>query len=259
MPIIAFTNHKGGVGKTTSVFNIGYSLAKLGYKVGLVDADSQAHLTLLFTGLEFKTNIFYITQNNKNLNSELFTETKIENLFILPSTKIFTNDSLNYYRGGGGEFNTRQKSDTWFVFAKIFELIQDFDYILMDCPISLENVSINAIIASDYIITPLKPDTFSLEGFNDVHQTLEVIKSKGIKHGKLLGGFLTMVNNTRKTYNEEFRAMLLNNFPLTKIFDNHISRLEIYADSLWVNQPAMEYKSSSNEYQFLTKEIIKSL
>ena len=146
--IISFSNQKGGVGKTTSAVNIAASLGILGYKVLLVDLDPQGNATS-GVGISKKSlrKSIHDVLIGESAAKETIIETPFENLDIIPAHISLAGAEYNLYQGNGAER----------VMKNALEPIKDdYDYIIIDCPPSLSMLTINAMVASDGIIIPMK-------------------------------------------------------------------------------------------------------
>lgn len=157
--IVSLTNHKGGTAKTTTALNLGHGLTDRGYKVLLVDLDSQANLTDLcgYGGLKISEKEC-ISTALRNKNHSIIPKEVKEGLHLLPAF----NDSMF-----GLEFSLQSlpaKSD--FQLQRVLEPIKEnYDFIIIDLPPSLNAINVNAYVVSDRLIVPILPDYLSLTGF----------------------------------------------------------------------------------------------
>lgn len=196
MKIISIANHKGGVGKTTTAINLSAALCKLGKTVLIIDLDPQGHSTIGVT-IEYNNSCFDDLMAEKYTIADVMTEdallkeaiypTSTEGLFIVPSDISLAVSEIKLSSQGAREFKLRKA---------ISKIIPDcFDFILIDCPPTFGSLSINAIVASDYIVLPLQLSYFSLDGVSNFLDTLSFINreiSYVIGHEtKILGVLLT--------------------------------------------------------------------
>ena len=151
---IAICNNKGGVGKTTTVANLGYYFASQGKRVLLVDLDSQGNLTTLVSPIAIEDHIYTIMDAIKG-DCKVPVDTVNENLYIIPSGLSLS----GFDRFVAGEP---------MMYYKIYDLLEplkvEYDYIIIDCPPAISAISYNALIASNYFLCVTSPDLLSRQG-----------------------------------------------------------------------------------------------
>lgn len=166
--VISMLNQKGGVGKTTSTFNIATVLAQKGYKVLMVDTDSQASLTLM-TGnnpLAFECNLCDL-YDSVAVNKCIYT-LNIENLDLLPSSiSLAKTEAKLMTTMLGAERKLKRALDT---------IKHKYDFIFIDCPPALGLLTINGLVASDYLITPCETTILSSYALDDLKDTVDAVK-----------------------------------------------------------------------------------
>lgn len=181
--IISVANQKGGVAKTTSVFNIGVELASRGKKVLMIDFDAQASLTIC-AGLEpyeHENNIVSVIRDGIDV-SECVVQLK-DNLYIVTSDIALA----------AQEMALVVRTMRELVLQKSLSNIKDmYDYILIDCPPQLSILTINALSASDRLIVPCKTDYLSYRGLEQLQDTVNVIKNEVNGKLKVLGIIATL-------------------------------------------------------------------
>lgn len=182
--IISLTSGKGGVGKTASNVNIASAFAIKGYKVLLVDLDKQCNTTK-YVGSYNEDNQFTITDiiiDNLEPRQAIM-QTKVENLDIIPTSKNLENVpnqiNLDY---------TKSREHR----LKNLENLTEYDFIFIDNAPDLGILTINSLAISDYVIVPIKPDLWGLEGFSEIIDKINVVKSSYNPRLNLLGSFVTM-------------------------------------------------------------------
>lgn len=181
--IVSVANQKGGVAKTTSVFNIGVELASRGKKVLMIDFDAQASLTIC-AGLEpyeYEKNIVSVIRDGIDV-SECVVQLK-DNLYIVTSDIALA----------AQEMALVVRTMRELVLQKSLSNIKDmYDYILIDCPPQLSILTINALSASDRLIVPCKTDYLSYRGLEQLQDTIDVIKNEVNGKLKVLGIIATL-------------------------------------------------------------------
>lgn len=212
--VIAFSNQKGGVGKTTTCVNMSAYLAKKDKKVLIIDLDPQGNATtgLGFSKSEIKTSV-YNTLIDETPVSSVALKTSIENLDILPS-----NIDL-----AGAEVELVYLKDRERVLRKMLEEVRDFyDYITIDCPPSLGLLTINALAAADTVIIPIQSEYYAMEGLSQLMNTIKLVVKHLNDKLKIEGVVLTMNDNRAiisRQISEEIRK-----FFGKRVFDTVIPR-----------------------------------
>jgi len=181
--IISVANQKGGVAKTTSVFNMGVELARRGRKVLMVDFDAQASLSIC-AGLEpyeYEKNIVSVIRDGLDVN-ECVVPLK-DNLYIITSDIALA----------AQEMALVVRTMRELVLQKALEKVKDmYDYILIDCPPQLSILTINALSASDKVIIPCKTDYLSYRGLEQLNETVDVVQTEVNRKLEVLGIIATL-------------------------------------------------------------------
>ncbi len=182
--IIAISNQKGGVGKTSTAVNLSYGLAQRGKKVMICDIDAQGNAT---TGLgveksTLKTSIYDVLIGNVEAKSAII-KTKFENLDILPSSIDLA--------GAEVELVSMQKREKRLLFA--LEKVKDaYDFIILDCPPAIGLLTINALAASDGVLIPIQSEYYALEGLSQLMNTIKLVKKALNPKLEIEGVLITM-------------------------------------------------------------------
>lgn len=166
--IIAFTNKKGGVGKTTTAVNMAAYCASFGKKVLLVDIDSQGNATtaLGFSKSALKKSVYNVLIEDDAVTANTM-PTKVEGLDILPANVDLT----------GAEIDIVYKRNREKILKEALEKVRaEYDYIFIDCPPSLGVLTINAWVAADSVIIPLQSEYFALEGVSQLMNTISLVR-----------------------------------------------------------------------------------
>jgi chromosome partitioning protein len=185
--VIAIANQKGGVGKTTTTVNLGTCLAQKGRKVLIIDHDPQGNST---SGIGLKKNelkqcIYDVLINEVPLEQVVLT-TQVENLKMAPATIRLA--------GAEAEMVGMMARDQRLKRA-IEPERSKYNYILIDCPPSLGNLTINALAAADSIIVPIQCEYYALEGLSQLMKTIQLVQKYSNSALKIEGVVLTMYDN----------------------------------------------------------------
>jgi chromosome partitioning protein len=245
--IIAVSNHKGGVGKTTSTVNIGAALVRKGYKVLLVDLDPQANLT---QSLDAKQSAFTIYDYIKGSDNVIPVQIK-PNLFMIPSSLDLSAAEVEISSEPGREYILKD------ILSKVEK---SFDYILIDCPPSLSILTINAFTASKIVIIPMQAEYLPLRGLAKLTEVINKIKTRLNPQLEIRCVFLTKFDS-RKILNRDV-AESIKNFFGEKLLKNHISTSIALAEAPSQGKDIFMYNNTSKpaqEYAELTDEILEKV
>lgn len=241
--IIAIANHKGGVGKTTSVQNIGVGLSRLGHKVLLVDLDPQSNLSDAFGYEDVDVSIYDAMVQGKNL--PIFPITS--NLHLAPANLDLSVAEVELSGVTGREYVLREVLDK----VKV-----NYEYVLIDCPPSLGLLTINALTACTEVYIPLDAQYFSMKGLDKLMLIMDKIKARLNKEVEISGVFLTQFD-VRIVVNRNIADMIEENFP-NKVFKTRIRRNVALVEAPIGDQDIFAYAPTSNgakDYENLSKEI----
>ncbi|WP_417230907.1 ParA family protein [Brevundimonas sp.] len=251
--VLAVSNQKGGVGKTTTAINLGTALAAIGEKVLIVDMDPQGNAS---TGLGVpretrRITIYDVIVDGRAVN-EAAVETTVPGLHIIPGDgdmsgveiELAQADRRSYrlrdaLQGHGRDGHTR------------------YDYVLIDCPPSLNLLTLNAMAAADAVLVPLQCEFFALEGLTQLMKTVEMVRQSLNPALEIQGLVLTMYDG-RSSLSGQVAADVRAHFG-DKVYDAVIPRNVRVAEAPSFGKPALIYDlkcAGSQAYLKLAREVV---
>ncbi|OGF53171.1 MAG: hypothetical protein A2Z21_04950 [Candidatus Fraserbacteria bacterium RBG_16_55_9] len=247
MRVIAIANQKGGTGKTTTAVNLSAGLALRKQKVLLLDADPQAHSSK-HLGVENPEVTLEHVMSGKVPAVKATYETELENLFVIPSSLELGNYEARLVTEVGRETLLRNA---------IKPLHKHVDFILIDCPPSLDVMTINALSAANEVFIVSQSEYLSLDGVRQLSDTVEIVQGRINPTLKISGIILTM-HNDRIVLSREVFGLLEKSFP-GKVFRTKIRRNIRLAEAPSRGQPIQRYAPNSRgarDYNALAKEVL---
>ena len=248
MKTISVYNKKGGIGKTTTVQNLAVSLANRGYKVGVFDFDGQAHQKKcyeLISNTDVK-DLKVALLNQKPLELENFYSTNTPNLWVMTNENSI-NSSL---------FAQFELVDVPYAFENI--LTNLFDFAILDCPPSLDAPAINALVASNYVLSPVEFSSFGMESLKQLISNLESAKryNPKIVH---LGIFGSKVDGRYKLTEVSKNTLSINLEDL--VFDTDITTNSAFANAQAHNTDIYKYgdQKAISQFNKLTDEVLSRI
>lgn len=251
--IIAVVNQKGGVGKTTTTINLGAALAKAGRNVLLVDLDPQGNAS---TGLGLAVRDRRVTTYEFLLGEatvdEAIQKTKVDGLSIIPATTDLSSADIELIANEKRNYLLHDALRQAHLAAK------SYDYILIDCPPSLNLLTINAMVAADSVIVPLQSEFYALEGLSQLMMTVRDVRQTANTHLRIEGVVLTMLdrrNNLAQQVEADARANL-GDLVFRTVIPRNVRLSEAPSFALTI----FDYDSGSAgavAYQALADELIK--
>jgi chromosome partitioning protein len=167
--IIAVANQKGGVGKTTTTVNLGAALAELDYRVLVIDLDPQGNAT---TGLgvearNFEHSMYDVIMRDLPLEDAI-EPTSVKNLFVAPATIDLAGVEIELVPAFSRELKLKRAIDT---------VVDDFDFVIIDCPPSLGLITVNGLAAADEVLVPIQCEYYALEGLSQLLRNVNLVST----------------------------------------------------------------------------------
>ena len=248
MKILAITNQKGGVGKTTTCVNLAASLSAQGKKVLLVDLDPQGNAS---TGsgidkTQLKFSIYHVLIGEKTL-SDVIIKSEKGGFDVAPSNRELAGAEVELVNENQRE--TRLK--------KALADTSGYDYILLDCPPALNLVTVNALTAADTVMIPMQCEYYALEGLSDLVNTIKKVRAH-LNPTLEIEGLLRTMFDTRNMLANQVSAQLVSHFG-KKVYETVIPRNVRLAEAPSYGVPALIYDRTSKgavAYLELAAEII---
>lgn len=248
--IIAVSNQKGGVGKSTTVVNLAAVFGLKGKKVLIVDFDPQGNTTTSF-GIQKKSirNTIYDVLTGDCSAFEAVVPTTCRGVSVIPTTQDLSGAAVELVTAENRAFKLRNA----LLPAKEF-----YDYIFIDCPPTLDMLTINALVAADSVLIPLQCEFLSLEGLVELHNTINRVKSAWNPDLRIEGILFTMCVERYKITGQIIKEVK-KHFP-KEVFETVIPRNVALSEAPSFGEPAIYYDKKakgSKAYEELAKEIVK--
>lgn len=251
--VIAIANQKGGVGKTTTAINLATALALSGKTVLIIDLDPQGNAS---TGLGFPPeertlSTYDLLIENAEI-SDVSRETSIENLYLAPATTDLSSADIELISNSRRVFKLRT------ALTQLSNMPKRIDYVLVDCPPSLNLLTINAMVAADSVLVPLQSEFFALEGLSQLLMSVREVRETANPKLRIEGVVLTMYdrrNNLSRQVEEDARENLGD-----LIFKTIIPRNVRVSEAPSYAMPVIKYDPTSlgsQAYLGLAEEILE--
>jgi chromosome partitioning protein len=250
--IICVANQKGGVGKTTTTVNLGACLALADQDILIIDLDPQGNAT---TGLGVNKSDYDDVESNLytaiiegRIENSMICDTAVDRLKIIPS-------STDLY-GAEVELVTLENREKKLV-DLLDQVVNDFDFVLIDCPPSLGMLTLNALTAADTVLVPIQTEFYALEGLSQLSKTVDMVQDN-LNPGLVIGGILFTMVDGRTTLSKQVINEVKQYFPEV-VFETTIPRNVRLSEAPSHGQPIILYdirSKGADAYVDLANEII---
>jgi chromosome partitioning protein len=246
--ILAVANQKGGVGKTTTTINLSAGLAELGYRVLVIDLDPQGNAT---TGLgidarNFELSMYDVLMRDADL-ADVIEPTSTKNLFVAPATIDLAGVEIELVPAFSREQKLKRAVD---------QIIEDFDFILIDCPPSLGLITINGLAAATEVLVPIQCEYYALEGLGQLLRNVKLVASNLNPALEVTTIVLTMYDGRTKLA-ADVASEVRNHFP-NEVCASVIPRTVRLSEAPSFGQPITSFDPSSRgarAYRNLAREV----
>lgn len=247
--VIALCNQKGGVGKTTTAINLATYLALSGKKILLIDIDPQGNATsgLGINKHDIKQSVYHLLIDDADPRS-IIIGTQINNLSLLPSNLNLTGAEVELVSTLGREHKLKKA---------LAGLLNEFDFILIDCPPSLGLLTINALSAANSVLIPIQCEYYALEGLGQLVNTIKLVKENINTALEIEGVLLTMADYRTNLTNEVINEV--KKFFSGKVYETVIPRNIRLAEAPGFGKPIALYDKASiaaKKYEDFTNELL---
>ncbi|MDE0132600.1 MAG: AAA family ATPase [bacterium] len=225
--LIAITNQKGGVGKTTTSVNLGAALAGLGESVLVMDLDPQSNATsgLGINHEEVAVSVYDVLLKDTPVEDAI-EPTAVRNLYLLPSTRHLVDANIELVPMMAREQKLRNS---------LRAIDGQYSYVLIDCPPSLGLLTVNALTAAQYVMIPMQCEQYALDGLVELSRTIEMVRSALNPSLELLGVLLTMMDG-RTRLSREVSEQVKDHFG-DRVFRSYIPRRVRLAEAASYGEP----------------------
>ena len=249
--IIAVANQKGGVGKTTTTVNLGASLAELDYRVLVVDLDPQGNAT---TGLGINPRTLEYTMYDVLLNDvpldESIEPTEVKGLFVAPASLDLAGAEIELVPVFSRESRLKRALD---------DVIEDYDYVLIDCPPSLGLLTVNALVAASEVLVPIQCEYYALEGLGQLTRNVDLVQ-RNLNSELEISSIVLVMFDARTRLGEQVASEVRAHFG-AKVCRNVIPRNVRLSEAPSFGKPITTFDPSSRgavAYRELAREVSSS-
>lgn len=256
--VLSVANQKGGVGKTTTAINLGTALAAVGERVLIVDMDPQGNAS---TGLGVpmsarKMTMYDVIVDGRGV-AEAAIETSVPGLFIVPSDPDLSGIEIELGQADRRNHRLRDAIEALRADQAANPALPGITYILIDCPPSLNLLTVNAMCAADAVLVPLQCEFFALEGLTQLMRTIDLVKS-GLNPSLEIQGIVLTMYDRRNSLSGQVAQDVRSHFG-DKVYESVIPRNVRVSEAPSFGKPALIYDlkcAGSQAYLRLAREVV---
>ena len=249
--VLVVANQKGGVGKTTTAINLGTALAAVGERVLLIDSDPQGNAsTGLGVGRALRKNTLYDVLMGEKPLLEALVKSSVPGLHLAPSDPDLSGVEMELAQDPRRSFKLRDALEP-------LRAAGDYTYVLIDCPPSLNLLTVNAMAAADAVLVPLQCEFFALEGLSQLMRTIDLVRASLNPKLEIQGIVLTMYDR-RNSLSEQVGSDVRSHFGQT-VYQTVIPRNVRVSEAPSFGKPALVYDlkcAGSQAYLKLAREVV---
>jgi chromosome partitioning protein len=246
--VIAVANQKGGVGKTTTTVNLGAALAELDYRTLVIDLDPQGNATTGL-GINYRTldkNMYDVLLHDVPIE-DCIEPTEVRNLFVAPASLDLAGAEIELVPAFSRESRLKRA---------LAEVLDDYDYVLIDCPPSLGLLTVNGLVAATELMVPIQCEYYALEGLAQLTRNVELVRTN-LNHDLRISAIVLVMYDSRTKLAEQVVTEVRNHFG-SKVCRNMIPRNIRLSEAPSFGQPITTFDPSSRgavAYRELAREV----